>query len=566
MSVDESIIRDKLSNNLELIEEGLTLLKVEQYLPNEIGSRGFIDIFAKDKNGKFVLIELKKSDAASRQAAHEVLKYIEGIKVNYALKDNEIRVFVISTHWKELIVPFSSLAQRINFSLTGLNLKVNEDGSPLEISNVDLLPLATERLFTPWHEVSRYKSLKNLEKGISSFQEVCSKKNIENYVLIILEISEEIAAQHQQQSYEASKVIFSQMGVNPLSAVEYAKKNQVMRFMIYFAMLQIDDDLLTEKIKQKLDNKKEEYQEFIDELNEMEDDWDKTNIIHNKLLELKPWPFRDHLEISYPAKFTKIIDEDGWEICETKRFGKLARNILLENDTIISEIRGEQGITRQRYIKQLNHHDPVEISIVKTEINECLEDNPTWAQNFAVLIPEISKMASAAPTQISILNPSNIILSIYLLIARQDGMLYLPYYKIYSEPEGKKELIYGEVIPTGAKPSMKKIISDYYNNSWFDLLAPLNWGGYQRKDASIVRDIGLSYATYKVIVDSNKRSFFKLENYGWEPCESRRFHQGIDAFIGENPDFIHDICGFFSKYWNGTSVVIDRDDSFDFQT
>jgi len=566
MRVNESIIRDNLSANLDLIEKGLTLLKVEEYLPNESGSRGFIDIFAKDKNGKFVLIELKRSGAASRQAAHEVLKYIEGIKFNYALKDNELRVFVVSTEWKELLVPFSSLAQRINFSLTGLILKISENGTPLEFKKVDLLPLATERLFTPWHEVSMYKSLKNLEKGISSFQNSCTEKKINDYVLIILEINEEIVAQHQKQSYDAAEIMFSQMGLTSPSAEEFAKMNQPMPFMIYFAMLQIDDDLVLEKIKQKLKYKKYELQEFVIQINELEDAWDKTNVLHNKLLEVKPWPIRDHLEISYPAKFTKIINEDGWKISEIRRFGKLSKNFLLEDDTITSEIRGEQGVTKQRYAKELTNYDPVEISIVKREINECLQDNPTWAQHFFSLTPEISRMAGAAPTKISILNPCNIILSIYLLISRQDGILYLPHHKIYSESDGKIELIYGEVVPALGKPSMKKIIADYYHGYWLELLMPLNWGGYETRDALILRDIGLSYATFRVVLDCNGRNFFKLDEHGWQPCESRGVNQGISTFIDENPEFIHDICGFFSRYWNGFSVVIDNNDPYKFQS
>lgn len=565
VSVDESIIRDKLSINLDLIEKGLTLIKIEQYLPNEKGSRGFVDIFAKDKNGKFVIIEIKKSDAASRQAAHEVLKYIEGIKNNYALKDNEFRVFVISTHWKELVIPFSSLAQRINFSLTGLLLSIAEDGSPLKLTKVDLLPIANERLFTPWHEISMYKTLQNMEKGISSLKNVCKGKNIEDYVIIVLKITEEISALHKQKNFDAVEALFLKMDIDK-SIEEYAKLYEPMPFMLYFAMLQIDDDLIFEKIKLKLKGKKEEFQEFIDHFEEIEDNWDKTNILHNKLLEVEPWPSRDHLEISYPAKFTKILDEDGWEISEIKRFGKISKNILLENDTIISEIRGEQGVTRQRYVKDLANHDPVEISIIKTEINECLVDNPTWAQHFSVLLPEIAKLADTAPTQISILNPSNILLSLYLLITREDGALYFPNYKIYSESKEEKILIFGELIPTGNIPSIKKIISNYYQNDLFYLLQPLSWGGYETRDALIARDIGLSYVTYKIVITPNGRNFFKLENYGWEECESRSFLQGINSFIDENQIFMLDICGFFSKYWNGYSIVIDKDDPFDFQT
>ena len=65
----------------------------------------FIDILAKDKNNNFVIIELKKSDAAAREAIHEVIKYTEFVKKTYAVNDDEIKLIIMSTEWKELINP-----------------------------------------------------------------------------------------------------------------------------------------------------------------------------------------------------------------------------------------------------------------------------------------------------------------------------------------------------------------------------------------------------------------------------------------------------------------------------
>ena len=45
---------------------------------------------AKDSQNRYVLIELKRSDAVARQVIHEVLKYIEGIKENKSLKNDEL--------------------------------------------------------------------------------------------------------------------------------------------------------------------------------------------------------------------------------------------------------------------------------------------------------------------------------------------------------------------------------------------------------------------------------------------------------------------------------------------
>jgi RecB family endonuclease NucS len=64
----EDKIRDYLAAHLDLIEDGLTLINKEEYLPNDKGASGFIDIFAKSKDGRLLIIEIKRSDAAARRS------------------------------------------------------------------------------------------------------------------------------------------------------------------------------------------------------------------------------------------------------------------------------------------------------------------------------------------------------------------------------------------------------------------------------------------------------------------------------------------------------------------
>ena len=133
----EASIRDNLVKALDIVEEGLEYIEKEKYLPNDVGTRGFVDILAKDKDGRWVLIELKRSEAASREALHEVLKYIEAFKKNRSVREHEIRVMVISTEWRELIVPFSSFITRTTCNVEGINLLVDRDYQPTHASRVD---------------------------------------------------------------------------------------------------------------------------------------------------------------------------------------------------------------------------------------------------------------------------------------------------------------------------------------------------------------------------------------------------------------------------------------------
>ncbi|WP_434740771.1 endonuclease NucS domain-containing protein [Micromonospora sp. SH-82] len=54
----EDEIRDKLAENLSIIEPGLNLVATNFRLPNDAGSIGKIDILAKDTTGAHVIIEI----------------------------------------------------------------------------------------------------------------------------------------------------------------------------------------------------------------------------------------------------------------------------------------------------------------------------------------------------------------------------------------------------------------------------------------------------------------------------------------------------------------------------
>ena len=57
----------------------LLFSKKEQYIPNKFGTRGFTDLYPKNEFGEHVIIEIKRSNSAAREALHEVNKYVESI-------------------------------------------------------------------------------------------------------------------------------------------------------------------------------------------------------------------------------------------------------------------------------------------------------------------------------------------------------------------------------------------------------------------------------------------------------------------------------------------------------
>ena len=92
----ESALRDLIAQKISQLKPGLTLLQKEQYIPGKHGTKSFIDLYARDEKGRHVLIELKRSNIAARQALHEqnvqklfrILSEMTKIKISNKISDN----------------------------------------------------------------------------------------------------------------------------------------------------------------------------------------------------------------------------------------------------------------------------------------------------------------------------------------------------------------------------------------------------------------------------------------------------------------------------------------------
>ena len=70
----ESQMQQALAQAPELIEEGLTLLDME--LPIDVGG---IDLFARDRDGRLVVVELKRAKA-THEAVHQLQRYVTSVQ------------------------------------------------------------------------------------------------------------------------------------------------------------------------------------------------------------------------------------------------------------------------------------------------------------------------------------------------------------------------------------------------------------------------------------------------------------------------------------------------------
>jgi hypothetical protein len=126
-------------------------------LQSKIGSKGFIDILARDNDNRYVVIEIKRSRSASRQTINEILKYRGLLKLELGLRDNEIRLIILSIDWEELIVPYSEMNGYTK--VEGYRYSIDDNFKPHTFNFIQPIDLSvTKRNIAPVHLCNLFSS------------------------------------------------------------------------------------------------------------------------------------------------------------------------------------------------------------------------------------------------------------------------------------------------------------------------------------------------------------------------------------------------------------------------
>jgi hypothetical protein len=185
-NLSEEAIRDQLADNLDLVETGLTLVKKEQLLRNHRGARGFVDIFARDKTGKLVIIEIKRSNATARQALQEIIKYVALLRQNFLVKETEYRLVVISTDWRELHVPFSEFVQSTRYDCIGQEIILGSDGRVIALKPVNPAPLEQPRRIARRHFIWHFQDESTARAAIPKVARHMKTVGLKDFVIAML--------------------------------------------------------------------------------------------------------------------------------------------------------------------------------------------------------------------------------------------------------------------------------------------------------------------------------------------------------------------------------------------
>lgn len=526
----ESTLRDLIAQKICKLKQGLTLLQKEQYIPGEHGTRSFIDLYAKDEDGRHVLIELKRSTAASRQAIHEVHKYIEQVKLYFGARDSEVHVIIASTEWAELIIPFSRLCADAGFSVEGIQIDVEEDQGEFQVRPILPLPITQGRFIAPWHNVYWYADSESFQQGIASIEDAYRQKGIDDYVIAKFHLPDP-SMSDVHRSLMKAKV------ANALNTAESNYSFPINEYIAYTAvqMLSIDKCL---RILSRDENMLEEAQEFLPDM----DDEEALCYLHESVEALDPSPMCDYYEIGHPAKFSIIFEHENCTPLGIIRHGIFSRNIVLTDETLYSELRGEDGSTGQKFKKTVQMRNTAHIKNLKENITTVLESNPIWQNHILRITEEIRSEFPDSEIDISIYNPGTGIFTIYYALTKEQGFLFLPSYHILVKNPEEVRMYFGALEESGAALTFPQLLNKYYYGDLNALLLAVTWGGRDERDSDIIEDLGAQYRSYYANLSSDKApEFFTLRDDRWRRCAPTSLFELFETYVEKNYDLVNQI-------------------------
>lgn len=540
----EAELRDLISVQLEAIETGLTLVKKEQFIPNDLGTRSFIDLLARDRDDRWVLIELKRSGASSREAIHEIYKYVEGAKAHLRVRDDEVRAIIASTEWKELLVPFSRFIHDTDISVKGVQISVGPN-SRLSFNEISPIPIVSGRLLSPWHEISLYRSEERLKAGIASYDASCREKGIEDYVLVIMKAPEGFYERSVEVTANAIAGIRRETAKASKAELDEAfQRMQRLDWMIYFV-----PQLLSAEVYLKIIARNPELLEEVNEFLPNMEEEEALCSLQEYASSAPPAVSRDYFEIGYAAKFkSKLVETEGWTITEILRRGAFERNSALTDETILGEISGDAGTSGQRFNRGFKLSDKSAFATAQNDIKECLVNNPAWAAQITSQLEEARRDLPDALAKISIYSPSTGVFTIFFTTTRDDGVLFVPTYSIeIHDGRGPRRMYAGELTEGKNRDvgisAFLEVLRKHYDGSIGNLVMLMSSGGYEPRDSEILDDLNLDYTSFRVDVDGDERKFFRASNSRWRSVEPIEMFGAYKAYLERNEELVRIVIG-----------------------
>lgn len=556
----EDSIRDSLAIRLDLFSDDLELVGKNFHIKKtDLTGDRYIDILCATKS-KYIIIELKRTNQAARQALHEVCKYIEGIMSEKGVKKSEVEAYIVSTEWDELLIPFSLFVSEVDFVIKGYSLDVDDNYAPYRVQEVIPIDIVEGRFFSRFQDLRMFIDYSFLDINIGDYFTLNKSRGFDDFVIIVFDIPKEYNDACRNQFIKAMQQVgANENSCNGFDLIEMSKKIPDYTHALYGGFKTCSIDHYKKVLNKNLWNK-------ID----AEDNSDDIEFYEEKAVyNISDSVKCDHLEISYPAKLLKML-EQGWTVQRVVRSGCFESNHILSDETIISELCGDRGTGGIHYLLEGNLNDKSTLSELKYDLNSKIFGDKTWISHINFILSYYSKSSDRdLRFKIDFLMPNNFLIGVYYQIMaggiNESTPFYIPNYCLrideYSDDIFLDRKIYaGHISYNGKISSFDDVLKEFYDGDFFKFALPLNWGGFIENDYEIMNYLGLSYKTllYEHKTDINIiDNMYILENFKFKKIK-KPFGplSGFVSFIKQNEPLVDDLMQSLRKAHVGGMLIM----------
>nr|WP_321440567.1 endonuclease NucS domain-containing protein [uncultured Hyphomonas sp.] len=506
--ITEASIRDYIADHLNLIEPGLTLVDTEFRLPNKQGASGFLDIFARDAAGKLVIIEIKRTDSAAREAIQELYKYVPLLREKFLVKDTDVRLILLSVEWHELATPYAEFAAMAPFEVTAGAIILDVNGTPVAIEPMTSATLPSERKMGVRHFLWGFPDEATAAKAVAVIAHRVQRFGLTDFVLI--------------QS-RATKPILGG------------------RSFLYFAQRELRfEEYLTLISASFSEEQLEEFRENIADLSELEDQVaeasDAVWHLHGGV------PYReigaDTAEIAHPEKGSKWFEDGAQEDIVIHRFGRFV-DPWLEDQTIIDEIRGEGGESDVRLRFSAQTDSPPQMAALRQRVENVFFFNEEWLGAVMQLIRYAERKGGCARIELVAYSPDDILRAIAASAFGFPG--YVPMFRLDIECNGAVERFLGLPEWDVSPPDFDKVITEHFSGDSFGYFIACHFGEQRSMNHDIMTDLGLRYSVFREGESGPER--VRVQGASIVPVKGAI--RSINAMIGEHAEEIGKLVEIF---------------------
>ncbi len=518
---NENAIRDFLASRLDMIDAGLTLVDREHYLKNSQGAAGFLDIFARDAQGQLVIVEIKRTDAAAREAIQELYKYAALLREKYLLRDVEYRLILLAVEWHELLIPYSEFAKTVPLDISAFRIVLDVDGWPERIEPVSAVPTASQRRFSRRHFLWRFEDDAKATEAIPLIATHMNKAGICDFVLV---------RSHSN---------------NPLISE---------KAFVYFAQQELTLAEYRQRIRDQLGD--DDYEEFEEQIADLTEEEDRVSEAADAVW----YPGYDDLfnrigpdesEISHPEKASHWFAEGAQRDIIVERYGRFIDDGL-SDETIIGELIGHGGESDFHLRLSASTLSRPQMEALRAGIANVFFFNPEWRNASLDLLAYAER---TGPATVRIIAFSNEDILRAIAGAAFNYPAYVPTFRLEIEREGQPtEVFMGLPEWEGTPFDFDAVLTAHFGDDPFAYFIAYHFGENRGINADIMADLGLRYIVFRMGQGGPER----IRVVGSSIVGSPRPMKGsVFSLIEANVDEVHEIVALFMEHDQGFRQAIE---------